>query len=252
MDTLSETLRDYISIYKINGITGGALPGSLTTDINSGNFKAVYEYYFKNEAAKNVLALDLKDDKKDEFKDNQVELVTTMLKYLQDHPQTGSITAGEPTLGSIKSLLGGKMYGGDNHNKYWDILGIAAKLVGGAPGAAPVAGKVTPPGDVPVAGKVTPPGDVPVAGKVTPPEPEFITTVRQIIAGNFQEFSTAQIVNAHTILFTSLEPFLNRYIKSGAQRDDISGILNGANIADPALRAQRDDIAGVISGMNLK
>jgi hypothetical protein len=230
MDTLSETLRDYISIYKINGIIGGAVNAALIASINAGTFKPVYDRYFENAPGTKLLELKLKDDQaiREEFKNSQVDLVTEMLKHVN---QPAAITPGEPTLGQLS---------GGTHNKYWEILGIAAKLVGGAPGAAPVAGKVTPPGAAPVAGKVTPPG----------PEPAFITIVRQIIAGNYQEFTNDQITSAHVILYTTLESFLIRYIKTREQRDDIAGILNGATIVDPILRDQRNDIAQTITGMS--
>jgi len=159
MDTLSETLRDYISIYKINGIKGGAVNTALMANINAGTFKPVYDHYFEDALGKKLLELKLKDDKKDEFKNNQVELVTEMLKHVN---QPAAITSGEPTLGQLT---------GGTHNKYWEILGIAAALTGGAPGAAPGAPVV--PGAAPGAAPGAPvvPGAAPGAAPGAPVVP---------------------------------------------------------------------------------
>ena len=133
MDTLSEILRDYVDVYKSNGMIGGALDLALDSAIKSGNFRSVFDKYFDTSNSNSqLLALPLKADQEANFVKDQVELVNAMLAYQSSNVQGGAPPTGEPTIGQVKP--------GPNppYNKYWETLAVAAKLAkGGAPPPPP-------------------------------------------------------------------------------------------------------------------
>jgi len=136
MDTLSEILRDYVNVYKSDGMIGGALDPALATAIRSGNFRSVLDKYFvTTNPSTTVLNLELQASQKASFVNDQRDLVTAMLEYHTNNPQAGSPVVGEPQLSAVTGSTQNPP-----HNKYWETLAVAAKIAqGGAP--VPPAGR---------------------------------------------------------------------------------------------------------------
>jgi hypothetical protein len=128
MQNIVDYLTDYLSIFTRGSYVGGDLGEPVKGFIERGEFKSVLEYYYNDNK---LLELKLKDDKKEEFKKDQVELVTKMLEKVDSYTKTG--ISGESKI----SQLGGSKEG------YWPILAVAATLVDGS--SAPV---VAPPASV--------------------------------------------------------------------------------------------------------
>jgi hypothetical protein len=128
MQNIVDYLTDYLSIFTRESYVGGDLGETVKGFIERGEFKSVLEYYYQNEN-KTLLELKLKDDKKEEFKKDQVELVTKMLEKVDSYKKLGISEK------SKISQLGGSKEG------YWPILAVAATLVDGssAPVVAPPA-----------------------------------------------------------------------------------------------------------------
>ena len=126
MDTLSEILRDYVNVYKSDGMTGGALDARLAAEINNGNFRSVFDKYFDTTNTNtSVLNLPIKAGERTNFVNHQKDLVTAMLAYHTSNPQTNTPAVGEPQLNAVTSTRN------PNHNKYWETLAVAAKLAQG-------------------------------------------------------------------------------------------------------------------------
>jgi hypothetical protein len=130
MDTLSEILRDYVNVYKSDGMTGGALDPALATAIRSGNFRNVFDKYFDtSNPSTTVLNLELKPAEKTNFVNAQRDLITAMIDYHTNNPQAGAPAVGEPQLSAVTGNTQNPP-----HNKYWETLAVAAKIAqGGAP-----------------------------------------------------------------------------------------------------------------------
>jgi hypothetical protein len=130
MDTLSEILRDYVNVYKSDGMTGGAIDAALATAIRTGNFRILFDKYFDtSNPSTTVLNLELKAAEKTNFVNAQRDLVTAMIEYHTNNPQVGAPAVGEP---QISAVTGNTQ--NPPHNKYWETLAVAAKIAqGGAP-----------------------------------------------------------------------------------------------------------------------
>ena len=123
MDTLSEILRDYVNVYKSEGMTGGALDPALAAEINNGNFRSVFDKYFDtSNPSTPLLSLELKAGERTNFVNHQNDLVTAMLTYHTNNTQPGSPAVGEPQLNAVTSTRN------PPHNKYWETLAVAAKI----------------------------------------------------------------------------------------------------------------------------
>uniref|UniRef100_A0A6C0H0N6 Uncharacterized protein n=1 Tax=viral metagenome TaxID=1070528 RepID=A0A6C0H0N6_9ZZZZ len=129
MHNIVDYLTDYLSIFTRGSYVGGDLSEPVKGFIERVDFKSVLNYYYKDDESK-LLELKLKEDKKEEFKKDQVELVTKMLEKVDSYKKLG--ISGESKI----SQLGG------SKNGYWPILAVAATLVDGssAPTAKPSSG----------------------------------------------------------------------------------------------------------------
>jgi hypothetical protein len=126
MDTLSEILRDYVNVYRSDGMTGGALDPALAAEITNGNFRSVFDKYFDtSNPSTPLLSLELKPSEKTNFVNHQRDLVTAMLTYHTNNTQPGSPAVGEPQLNAVTSTRN------PPHNKYWETLAVAAKIAQG-------------------------------------------------------------------------------------------------------------------------
>jgi hypothetical protein len=128
MQNIVDYLTDYLSIFTRGSYVGGDLSDPVKGFIERVDFKSVLEYYYHNDDKK-LLELNLIEDKKEEFKKDQVELVTKMLEKVDSYTKTGI-----SGISKISQLGGSK-------NGYWPILAVAATLVDGssAPVVAPAA-----------------------------------------------------------------------------------------------------------------
>jgi len=186
--TIHEYLNDYIKNfdlkYQNSNMRGGDYDSAVKGYITAGNFKGVINHYFEG-SSEDILNLKLKDDKKVEFKANQVQIVKDMLAKVDSvkvvPPPKAPGFINNVLDGMYNSFFGG-MNGGalpkvgdlptdikadmNNAQIYGGILAVAAHII--ADPAPPV---VAPP-------VVAPPVVAPVVSLSTPPK---LTDLTQLI-----------------------------------------------------------------------
>jgi hypothetical protein len=249
MQNIVDYLTDYLSIFTRGSYVGGDLGEPVKGFIERGQFNLVLNYYYKDNDKK-LLELNLRDDKKEEFKTNQVELVTKMLEKVDRYKKLG--ISGESKI----SQLGGSKEG------YWPILAVAATLVDGssAPTAKPSSGLPEASGatlgDGSSAQVVAPPATVAApTAKPSSGLPEapgaviFFNKIEQKLKGDRIRFTSDDILNSYSTSTRELSQFFKQYIKNIEHRNFIVASLSGMNINDEGIKAKRNAIVASLSGI---
>jgi hypothetical protein len=265
MQNIVDYLTDYLSIFTRGSYVGGDLNEPVKGFIERGDFKSVLNYYYQDDDKK-LLELKLKDDKKEEFKRSQVELVTKMLEKVDSYTKAG--ISGESKI----SQLGG------SKNGYWPILAVAATLVNGS--AAPVVAlpaTVAAPYNV-VSPTAKPSSGLPEASGATlvdrssapapyvnvvvptakpssglPEAPGaviFFTKIEQKLKGDRIRFTSDDILNSYSTSTRELSQFFKQYIKNENDRNRIVASLDGMTLTDSKITGMRDAIVASLDGMS--